>query len=111
MVDGCVGSGLAVAVFSGNCRGAFGDFEQAVSKSVRPSVATNVAPVRAIPHLRGIMNNLPLFSLALHLNVLPPMTPPADTTPVLQFSSLAPASDSLTNAHHVNTLVIDCAHL
>jgi hypothetical protein len=83
MVEGCVGSGFVVAVFGGNCKGDFGNFEQAASKSMKLRAMPNVVAIPTIPCLRAIMYNLSsLFFIFVFLfgalpDFLPPATPPA----------------------------------
>jgi hypothetical protein len=56
MVEGWVGSGFAVAVFSRDWSGDFGNFEQAVWASPKASAVD----ANAIQYFRPVMNN-PFF--------------------------------------------------
>src|ERR1700690_2237365 len=58
IVEGCVGCGLAAAVFRDTCRGDFGNFEQPVRKKLRPSIMPINPLLKAIQRLPVIMKRL-----------------------------------------------------
>jgi hypothetical protein len=58
IVEGCVGCGLAVAVFRDSCKTDFGNFEQDIGKRLRPSIMPMNPLLETIQRLPMIMQQL-----------------------------------------------------